>query len=83
MKKCAEYLQELSDYIDGELDPQLCAEIERHVGECVNCKLMFDSLKMTVKLCRESGQCEELPKEFAERLNQAVRNKWISKFGKA
>jgi predicted anti-sigma-YlaC factor YlaD len=83
VKKCADYLQELSDYLDGQLDAQLCADIEKHVGECHNCKLMFDSLKMTVKLCRESGQCEELPKEFADRLNQAIKDKWAAKFGKS
>jgi anti-sigma factor RsiW len=82
VKKCADYLQELNDYLDGQLDPQLCAEIEKQVGECTNCKLMFDSLKMTIKLCRESGQCEELPAEFAERLNQAVKDHWVRKFGK-
>jgi hypothetical protein len=38
---------------------------------------------MTVKLCRESGQCEELPAEFAQRLNQVVKDHWIRKFGKA
>lgn len=83
MKKCAEYLQDLNDYLDGQLDPTLCAEIEKHVGECPNCKLMIDSLKMTVKLCRESGQCEELPAEFSERLNQALRERWAKKFGRA
>lgn len=83
MKKCAEYLQDLNDYLDGQLDPTLCAEIEKHVGECPNCKLMIDSLKMTVKLCRESGHCEELPAEFSARLNQALKARWDKKFGRA
>jgi anti-sigma factor RsiW len=83
VKKCADYLQELNDYLDGRLDPALCAEIEKHVGECRNCKLMFDSLSMTIKLCRESGQCEDLPKEFAQRLNESLKKRWSDKFGKA
>jgi hypothetical protein len=81
MKKCADYLQELNDYLDGQLDETLCAEIEKHVGECHNCKLMIDSLKMTVTLCRESGVCEELPPQFSERLTQALRDRWAKKFG--
>jgi anti-sigma factor RsiW len=82
MGECPEMFQHLNDFLDGELDPSLCAEIERHIGECKNCKLMVDSLKMTVKLCRENGPCEELPLEFSEKLKSLLRQRWERKFGK-
>jgi predicted anti-sigma-YlaC factor YlaD len=82
MKKCAEYLNDLNDYLDGELDESLCAEIEAHVGECRNCKLMIDTLRQTVKLCRESGECESLPEDISRRLNNALKARWEQKFGK-
>jgi anti-sigma factor RsiW len=81
MRKCNDYLDELNDYLDGDLDPSLCLELEKHIGECKNCKLMVDSLRMTVKLCREGGECEELPADLADRMNSMLRWRWDQKFG--
>lgn len=81
-KKCTDLIQGLNDYLDGEIASELCAEIEKHLGDCHDCRLMVDTLKMTVKLCRESGQCEELPPEFAAKLNDLLRRRWEQKFRK-
>lgn len=81
-RKCEELLGELSDYIDGQIDPELCAEIEKHVGECENCRIMIDTLKMTVTLCRD-GKCDELPPELNRKLNNLLRDRWNKKFKKS
>lgn len=83
MKKCSDYLKDLNDYLDGDLDPELCADIEEHVGQCTNCKLMIDTLRQTVRLCRESGECEELPPGLSARLSSLLRKRWEAKFGKS
>ena len=49
-KKCKDYVSELNDYLDGELAPELCQEIEKHVGSCENCRVMINSMKQTVEL---------------------------------
>ena len=36
--ECKEHLGCLSDYVDGELDPELCAELERHMADCGDCR---------------------------------------------
>jgi anti-sigma factor RsiW len=66
-KDCSETLGILSEYIDGELDECLCAEIERHMAECGNCRITVDTLRKTVILYRDYGH-EEVPKEAKERL---------------
>ena len=81
MAKCKDYIKDLNDYIDGELDETLCAEIERHIGECKNCRIMVDTLKQTVTLCRE-GKREKLPDGLESKLNNLLRKKWEEKFGK-
>lgn len=81
-RKCLDYIRELSDYLDGELDPALCAEIEKHIGECNNCRIMVDSLRQTVTLCRE-GKEERLPEELEGRLNGLLKARWEKKFGKS
>lgn len=78
-KKCSEYVSELNDYLDGELDSELCDEIEKHVGQCENCRIMVDSLKQTVKLCRE-GRPEKLPTLLEDKLNDALKERWRKKF---
>jgi anti-sigma factor RsiW len=56
--ECQEMLAKLSDYIDEELEEQLCAEIEAHMRQCPDCQIMVDTLQKTVKLYRTHGQTE-------------------------
>ena len=43
-RKCLDYVQDLNDYLDGDLDPSLCEDIEKHVGQCENCRIMVDTI---------------------------------------
>ncbi|MEA1979449.1 MAG: zf-HC2 domain-containing protein [candidate division Zixibacteria bacterium] len=79
-EKCLEYIADLNAFLDGDLPDELCIEIEKHVGECNNCKLMVDTLKMTVKLCRE-GKSEDLSPSLNDKLNILLKKKWNKKFG--
>jgi len=80
-RNCPEYVSELNDYLDGTLDQDLCSEIEKHLGECENCRIMVDTLKQTVKLCR-GGKEEPLPPALEARLNNLLKTKWDKKFGR-
>lgn len=80
-KKCLDYINELNDYLDGEIDPSLCAEIEEHIGQCNNCRIMVDTMRQTVKLCRE-GKEENFPESLENKLNLALKERWNKKFGK-
>ena len=81
-KRCLDYIKELNDYIDGELDSAICAEIEKHIGECNNCRIMVDTLKQTVRLCRE-GKPENLPAVLESRLNNLLKARWNKKFSQS
>ena len=48
--ECRELLKDLSDYVDGDLDETLCLEIEHHMAECDNCRVVVDTLRRTVEL---------------------------------
>ena len=80
-KKCHDYIDNLNDFLDGELDEALCQDIQKHIGECKNCRIMVDSMKMTVTLCRE-GKEEQLPPALENKLNNLLKQKWDKKFGK-
>lgn len=70
--ECSEHLNCLSEYLDGELDPALCAEIERHMAECGDCRIVVDTLRKTVSLYRRYGH-EEVPADAKERLYAVLK----------
>jgi predicted anti-sigma-YlaC factor YlaD len=66
---CHELLGSLSEYVDGALEQAVCAEIERHLQGCENCRIVIDSLRKTVYLyqvCAE--QSPEVPADVRQRL---------------
>jgi predicted anti-sigma-YlaC factor YlaD len=72
--KCKELLETLSDYVDGSLEEQLCKEIEQHMAECENCRVVIDTLKKTVSLYRGSrGETIELPAEVRDQLIKSLK----------
>ena len=47
-ERCREVRAQMSDYLDGELDPRAAAGVKRHVGWCPNCRRMLENLRRTV-----------------------------------
>ncbi len=45
---CLDLLERLSEYLDGELDPSVRAEIEGHFSDCEPCVAFLRSLRNTV-----------------------------------
>ena len=58
----------ISEYIDGELSPELCAELEQHMRECQNCTIVINTLRKTIDLVQKSDPGECLPDEVKTRL---------------
>ena len=71
MKRCKDMLGALSDYIDGELEERLCAEIDEHMKECPDCRIVVDTLRKTVLLYRTHGQAE-IPQDVLSRVHLAL-----------
>jgi anti-sigma factor RsiW len=69
---CPELLDQLSDYIDGELDAAFCAEIESHLSECSDCRIMVDTLRKTITLYR-TGSDRDLPADVQSRLFKVLK----------
>lgn len=65
---CRHLLSSLSEFVDGELEGKLCAEIERHLADCEDCRIVIDSLKKTVSLYQTVSKAESVPDEVRERL---------------
>jgi anti-sigma factor RsiW len=50
--ECRDLLARLSQYVDGELPPEECQLIEKHVADCQPCMALLDTLRRTLRLCR-------------------------------
>ncbi len=70
--ECKEILEKLSEYIDGELDPQFCKEIEQHMEDCHPCLVFVDSLKKTITFYKYASP-ETLPEEVRLRLHDFLK----------
>ncbi len=65
--RCKGNLETLSNYLDGEVPPAICAEIERHMTECGDCRIVVDTLRKTVSLYRNYGHAN-VPADAKARL---------------
>ncbi len=70
--KCKDILEKLSEYLDGELDPKLCQDLERHMEDCHPCLVFVNTLKKTITLYKFASS-EPLPKEVHLRLHDYLK----------
>jgi RNA polymerase sigma-70 factor (ECF subfamily) len=67
-EKCKEVFSLLSEYLNLELPPDACQEIEDHIAGCPPCIEFAESLRKTVELCRHYQ-----PNELPEPLGMSAR----------
>jgi anti-sigma factor RsiW len=66
---CEGLLGSLSDYVDGELGAELCREIEKHIADCENCRIVVNTTRKTIDLVHASNAAQTgLPDEVRSRL---------------
>ena len=69
---CRKLLSEISNYLDGEIEPEARQELEEHIAKCPNCWVVFDTTRKTVQIYQG---CEPypIPETLQNRLQQALR----------
>lgn len=65
---CTDMVDTLSEYIDGELSPELCKSLEKHLADCKDCRVVVDTLKKTIELYKMESDKESIPPQVKERL---------------
>ena len=58
---CQAIFARLSEYLDRELPPATCEELESHIQDCAPCVEFVDSLKKSVVLHRAYRSTDDLP----------------------
>jgi len=66
--ECKQMLSTLGEYVDGLLNPELCAELERHMKGCHRCRVVVDTLKKTIELYHDTSEETQMPTDVRARL---------------
>jgi anti-sigma factor RsiW len=67
MLSCEEVLEEISNYIDDDLAPDLRKQIEEHLRMCRNCTVLVNTTRRTLTIVADNF-VSELPYGVTERL---------------
>ncbi len=71
---CQELLEKISEYIDKDIDPTLCQEIEEHVEDCEPCVAFINTLKKTVEMFEGyAEQSQNIPAPISKSLKDYLR----------
>lgn len=68
MVSCKKLAQNLSAHIDGDLDHELCCEIEKHLSVCRRCSVLLDSVRKVI-IVSGDDRTFELPMGYEDRLH--------------
>jgi anti-sigma factor RsiW len=71
-QECRELLGTISDYVDGSLQDELCRELERHLSECDDCRVVVNTFKKTIDLYQTDLAQETVPSEVRQRLYKSL-----------
>ena len=71
MVTCKDFLRELSDFLDENVDPEVRRDLERHISECPNYWVICDTTKKTIQVYKGMDP-EVLPQQVHDRLVQIL-----------
>jgi anti-sigma factor RsiW len=70
---CKEFVEVLTDYLDGALEPAERADIERHIVICRGCSNYLEQMRSTIDLLGRIGEQEGANGQGNEKLLSMFR----------
>ena len=71
---CSEFVELVTDYLDGSLDAELTARVELHLGYCATCRSVLAQWREVVRL---SGRLAEAD---VDDIDAAARRRLMASF---
>jgi RNA polymerase sigma-70 factor (ECF subfamily) len=69
---CPDIVARFSRYLEGEIRPSACAELQRHIDDCRPCREACESLKHTLGLC-QAVPAPRVPEALQESIREQIR----------
>jgi RNA polymerase sigma-70 factor (ECF subfamily) len=70
---CPDILPVFSRYLEGEIGPDECARMQKHVDDCPRCRGACSALKSTLSLCHTQARRGSVPPAVQELVRKALR----------
>ncbi|MDP9395694.1 MAG: mycothiol system anti-sigma-R factor [Actinomycetota bacterium] len=70
---CAEVIDHLYEYLDGELPDGECTKIRRHLDDCSPCLRQYGLEEAVKALVKRSCGCDGAPKDLRVRVLARIR----------
>jgi hypothetical protein len=71
---CKQFLQELNDYLDPNIDAEMKNHLNSHVTQCPNCFVIVDTTLKTLQVYKGVEQ-QTIPEDVKTRLWKALDRK--------
>ena len=68
---CTDFLAKLTDFFDGNIEPDLMSEVTEHLGQCHHCEVVVDTTRKTIEVYR-GNEIYDFPDDLSTRLRAAV-----------
>ena len=78
MLTCKQFLQELNDYLDPNIDAEMKNHLNSHVTQCPNCFVIVDTTLKTLQVYKGVEQ-QTIPEDVKTRLWKALDRKMASR----
>lgn len=74
MLTCKQFLQELNDYLDPNIDAEMKNHLNAHVTQCPNCFVIVDTTMKTLQVFK-GVEPQTIPEDVKARLWKALDRK--------
>ncbi len=71
---CSHLKEALGEYLDGEIDSELCRELREHLKDCRQCRVVVDSARQTIRIFARERPVE-LPGDVQRRLLERLKSR--------
>jgi anti-sigma factor RsiW len=68
---CKKVIVELTSYLDGVLDTSIRIDLEQHLAQCGDCRVVVDTTRKTIQIFCNSEPVP-LPEDVRKRLHTAL-----------
>jgi anti-sigma factor RsiW len=72
---CKKVILELTSYLDGALDANVRIELEQHLSQCTDCRMVVDTTRKTIQIFCNSEPVP-LPEDVRKRLHTALLDRF-------
>jgi hypothetical protein len=64
--------KQICDFMGEDLEAPVCKEVAEHLENCPDCKVVLDTVRKTVTICRENEKKEAVPQDVKNRLYKVL-----------